>query len=105
MQGLFRHAVEGAAQVLARGDFVVPDRVQSAHKAFAEKTDQVQSALVHMENTVGGTTQPRGNAWAIYQAWTAEEGVKPVRKSIFLQRCNERWAESTTGYDVPKRGD
>lgn len=103
MQGLFRHAVEGAASVLARGDFVIPARVQRAHKAFTEKTDQIQSYLVHAESVLGGGSHPRGQVWANYTAWASEEGVRQVRKSIFLQRCSERWSESDTGYSIPKR--
>lgn len=101
MQGLFRHAVEGAAAVLTRGALKIPEAVSQAHKEFSDRSDQIQSFLVHAENIMGGTTQPRAQVWATYGAWAIDEGVKPVRKSTFLQRASERWAEAGTGYSIP----
>lgn len=105
MQGLFRHAVEGAAAVLSRGDFVVPEQVKRAHAAFTQKTDQIQQFLVYAENIMAGTTQPRGQVWATYTAWAGEEGVKPIRKSTFLMRASERWSENIAGYNIPARAE
>ena len=99
MEGLFRHAVEGAAQVLARGDFDPPAAVQQAHDQFVLRTDQIQAFLAHAGAIFKGATH-RDQLWSTYQAWAEAEGHRPVKRSILLQRAAERWGETDTGFNI-----
>ena len=99
MEGLFRHAVEGAAQLLARGDFRIPAAAAEAHEEFVLRTDQLQAFLHHAEGVFSGDTG-RDQLWATYQAWSEAEGGRPVKRSILLQRSAERWGESERGYVI-----
>lgn len=92
MEGLFRHAVEGAANLLARGDLTIPERVAEAHRGFVTSTDQVQSFLKFVEDTRPGSTNEAAQMFAQYKEWTVAEGLKPVRRSVLLQRAAERWS-------------
>ncbi len=104
MQGLFRHAVDGVANLLARGDFRVPPKVQAAHDLFARNSDQIQSFLKFVEETQPGKCIAPIQLNAQYQEWALAEGHKPLRRQILLTRAAEAWSSraDSGAFEVPR---
>lgn len=97
LRGILRHAVEGLQSLLIRGRLDLPASVLQAHETFVHQTDHVQAFLSFLqESKPPGSFLPRPEVYPTYKAWAQEEGNRPVRKGVLLQRADEFFPTKST---------
>lgn len=88
MEGFFRTAVQGARDLVERGNFTIPMKVKKATDEYARAIDSVRS-WVHDQCNLGSGVdyilyKPTAYTW--YKAFCGENNTRPLGRNKFYER-------------------
>lgn len=89
LQGLLRHAIEGAARLVANHTFTRPAAVEEAEYMLRVETDSVARYVQECLDADPAGMMPGARTYSDYEAWVKDAGMKPVGRPNFYLRISD----------------
>jgi len=89
LQGLLRHAVEGAARLVSNHKFTRPVAVEEAEYMLRVETDSVARYVQECLDADPAGMMPGAKTYSDYEVWTKDAGMKPVGRPNFYLRISD----------------
>ena len=89
LQGLLRHAIEGAARLVANNKFTRPLDVEQAEHLLQIETDSVARYMQEVLTVDPAGSLAGAQTYADYERWAKDGGMRPVGRPNFYSRLGD----------------